>query len=187
MSYKVTKIGKTATVRSDMSLLIALTKGANKRIVTRVGILGSGASRVVQEKGESDTAFRKRVKIYQKTGQGADAETNADIGLQHEKGVKSKNLPRRSWLEEPLTDHLGEYFKKLGPKAIQAMLMSNYELAYADLGIIAEQIIQRGFETGGYGKWKELSQQTIRRKGSSAILIDTAQLRRSVTSDVVSK
>lgn len=164
MSFKVTKVGKTGTIQIDTTLLEALIKGVDLKLVAKIGILGNKPRK--------------------------DAKTeisNAEIGLAHEKGIKSKNLPRRSWLEEPLRDHLSEHFEKLGKKAIERFLQSNYVQAYAELGIVSEIIIQKGFETGGYGKWKPLKESTIRAKGSSAILIETAQLRRSVTSEVVKK
>lgn len=181
MAVKTTRVGRRGTVKVDVSLLDALTKGIGQHLVTRVGILGSGANRVIKQKDEGEVSFRKRVREFKKTGAGSDAATNADIGLAHEKGIKSKNLPRRSWLEEPLTDHLSEHFAKLGKKALVSMLQSNYKAAYADLGIVAEIIIQKGFESGGYGKWAPLKHRI------GTILVDTAQLRRSVTSEVVAK
>ncbi len=184
---KVIKIGKTGTVVSDTSILKALIDGTNLKLVVRVGILGLGAGRVVQDKDESKAAFRKRVKQFQKTGMGSDVATNADIGLAHEKGIKSKNLPRRSWLEDPLRDHLNEYFAKLGKKAIETMMLSQPMKAYENLAIVSEIIIQKGFDTNGYGKWKPLKASTIAAKGSDAILIDTAQLRNAVTTEVVKK
>lgn len=167
MEYKVTKIGKTGQVTTEKSLLDNLLRGVDMKLFARVGIMG---------------AKNKRTK----SGKGQDVG-NADIGLAHEKGIKSINLPRRSWLQTPLEDNLSEAFNALGAKAIQKMLTGNYFTAYAQLGVVAENIIQKGFETGGYGKWAPLSQVTISKKKSDAILIDTAQLRRSVTSEVVSK
>lgn len=189
MAYKVTKIGRVGSVTVNTTLLDNLRNGIDKKLVVRIGILGAtGRNRVQQQKGESNPDFKKRLREFQKSNKvKGDVGTNADIGLAHEKGIKSKNLPRRSWLEDPLRDHLKEYFVKAGKKAIESMLMSSYTSAYAQLGLIAEVIIQKGFESGGYGKWKPLSPMTIARKGSSAILIDTAQLRRSITSEVVSK
>lgn len=189
MSYKYTKVGNSGTVRTNTTLLDALKNGIQQKLATRVGILGnSGRNRVVQHPSETSVAFKKRVKAFLKSDKSqGDAPTNADIGLAHEKGVKTKNLPRRSWLEEPLQDKLRLHMQKLGEQAIEKMLNSQYEQAYAELGVIAEIIIQKGFETGGYGKWPKLKQSTIAAKGSSAILIDTAQLRRSITSEVVHK
>ncbi len=160
---RITKVGRNIKITFDDTLLKSLIEGINKNLVVRVGVLGVKGRR--QEQGVS----------------------NADIGLAHEKGVKSRNLPRRSWLEQPLQDHLKEQFEALGKKAIESMLQAKSEVVYAQLGLVAENVIQRGFETGGYGKWKPLKQSTIRAKGSDAILIDTAQLRRSITSEVVSR
>lgn len=182
MGYKVTKIGQSASVRVNTGGLDNLLLGIKQKYAARVGILGS-TTRVDQQRKEPG---EKAKGGGHKVGKEASEMTNAEIGLAHEKGIKSKNLPRRSWLETPLRENLGSYFKELGVKAIETILKNQPKEAYRDLGIIAEQIIQRGFETGGYGKWKQLSQVTIRKKGSSAILIDTAQLRRSITSTVVS-
>lgn len=184
---KYTKIGKTGSVKIDTTLLDNLVHGIDSRLVVRIGILGSKAHRVTKQPGESQAEYRKAVKQYLKSGVGADSQTNAVIGLAHEKGVKSRNLPRRSWLQEPLEDRLSKYYVSLGPKVIQKLLMSNPGQAYAELGLVCEIIIQKGFESGGYGKWKPLAASTIRRKGSDAILIDTTQLRRSVTSEVIHK
>ena len=52
------------------------------------------------------------------------------------------------------------------------------------LGVYGESIVQEAFETGGFGTWEPLSQETVEAKGSNSILIDTAQLRRSITSKV---
>ena len=57
--------------------------------------------------------------------------------------------------------------------------------ALKTLGVVAEGTIQKAFATGGWGEWPKLSPVTIRRKKSSKILIDTSQLRRSISSRVV--
>jgi SOS response regulatory protein OraA/RecX len=64
---------------------------------------------------------------------------------------------------------------------------SRLKQAYIHLGIMAEKIIQAAFESSGFGHWKPDSASTIARKGSSRTLIDTSQLRASITSDVVAK
>ena len=160
---KETKIGKYASVKIDMTGLKNLLKGIEEKRIVRVGVLGNKTARSDKSSGPS----------------------NADIGLAHEKGVKAKNLPRRSWLQNPLEDHLPEYFKKLGTKTLALILVQQGITAYQELGLICEQIILKGFETGGYGKWKPLKPATIARKGSNTILVDTAQLKKSITSAVV--
>lgn len=168
---KETRIGQHASVKVDLTGLNNLIKTMDSPYVVRVGILG--------EKPRSKTnASEKDQK---------DPPTNAEIGLAHEKGVKSRNLPRRSWLQTPLEDHLPEYFLKEGPSAMVAMIQGKALQVYTLLAAKCEDIIQVGFDTGGYGKWQALKEATIARKKSSAILIDTAQLRKSVTSVVVTK
>lgn len=54
-----------------------------------------------------------------------------------------------------------------------------------DLGFACENAILAAFKSGGFGMWKDIKESTKKRKGSSAILIETNQLRRSVASQVV--
>ncbi len=181
MSATVKKIGKSGSVRMDMTGLKSLLANVQDRYVVRVGILGSKATEDHKRKETGELAKGGG----HKTGKETSPITNAEIGLRHEKGVKSDNLPRRSWLEEPLRDNLGDYFKQIGSEAITYMLLEQPKRAYQELGIVCEQIVLKGFETDGYGKWKPLSQFTIANKNSSRVLVDTAQLKKSVTSQVV--
>ncbi|PHS61072.1 MAG: hypothetical protein COB09_19175 [Thalassobium sp.] len=88
----------------------------------------------------------------------------------------------------PIETKSKELMKAMSSKMVQAAFVNgNYEKVYALLGVKAEEIVQDGFATGGFGKWPALESSTIARKGSSGILIDTAELRKSVTSDVVRK
>ena len=54
------------------------------------------------------------------------------------------------------------------------------------LGVYAEETIQEAFNTGGWGVWPKLALSTVKRKGSSRILIETAQMRKAISSRVVS-
>jgi hypothetical protein len=116
-------------------------------------------------------------------------------GIAHEMALPPKK--RRSWLKMPL---------ELRQKEISEMLVKQYKLvieqekpaiqALKVVGVLAENIIDEAFETGGFGKWDALSPYTIRIKnakrrrgavGSAKILIDTGELRNSVTGTVVKK
>lgn len=180
---KITQINKNSKITFNNDPLQNLLISVKENYVVRVGILGSKGTQTHQRK---ETGELKKGGGH-KTGAGASDQSNADIGLEHEKGVKSKNLPRRSWLVNPLEDHISEYFEKLGAEVIKDMLVKQPEPAYNALGVNALQIIQKGFETGGYGKWKPLKAMTIANKKSSQILIDTGQLRKSITFQVVKK
>jgi hypothetical protein len=159
-------------------------KGAlEEHFITRVGILGSKASRM-------NTVTTKSGK--HRAGKDMATMTNAEIGLVHEKGSTTRHIPRRSFLEMPLIlksekllsirNKIWEIFNYAGEESAARL-----KQAYASLGIAAENIVQSAFASGGFGRWAADKEATIRRKGSSAPLIDTAQLRRSITSDVVSK
>ena len=101
-------------------------------------------------------------------------------------GSISRNIPARDPLYQPLIRHKRELIRKIGTGAMKEAFQSgNYLKMFKLLGIAAEEIVQKAFETGGDGRWPALKQATIDAKGSSAPLIDTGQLRRSVSSDVV--
>lgn len=158
-------LGKGSKFRFDMDKLKAIENQVKKRYVARVGILGARTERTAEdEKG-------KKQKV---------AVTNAEIGLAMEKGVKSKNIPRRSWLEQPLvfrSEKLLEYATQL----FDDMTKENIVIQYKLLGKQAEAIIQEAFEVGGLGiKWPKPKYR------DGAPLIDTGQLRRSVSSTVAS-
>ncbi len=151
--------------------------------MVKVGILGGQGT---QEYTRKETGKLAKGGGHKK-GKKDSPVSNAEIGLVHEKGSKAKNLPRRSWLEVPLQDHLNEVFKNMGAEVLMDMLVNQPKKAFQNLGFACEQIILKGFETGGFGKWKALKASTITRKGSDRILVDTAQLKKSVTSEVVMK
>ncbi len=52
------------------------------------------------------------------------------------------------------------------------------------LAILGEGIVLDAFETGGFGYWPGLSPKTWARKKNKQILVETQQLRNSITSEV---
>jgi hypothetical protein len=139
--------------------LIKALKGPAPEI--RVGILGSGAAR---------------------SGGGA---TNAYIGYCHEYG---RGVPQRSFLREPLSDLLGDRLEESGAfdeSVMKEMVASGSLLDYSKkIGVLAEGIVLEAFDTGGFGKWAALKPRTLSRKKVHQILVETQQLRNSITSDV---
>ena len=111
--------------------------------------------------------------------------TNAYIGAGHEFGVPSSKLPRRSFLLDPLTIKGKELTKKVEQIIDKYIDEENgIEKILELVGIYGESIVQEAFESGGFGTWQPISEATAKRKGSSQILIDSSQLRRSVISKV---
>ena len=113
-----------------------------------------------------------------------DNNTNALIGLVHEFGSASKNIPQRSFLVMPLSEKMPKKIKKIGKDVISGLTKSNFKGFLKKLGVVAEAVIQDAFDTGGFGKWQGLSAKTIQRKGFDKVLVETTQLRKSITSEV---
>lgn len=198
MSAKVTKIGNDSKNRSqvslDLSKLEVLQTMFQTKFVAQIGILGSKTNRLEPGKGESHSSFKKRVRLQKESIKSGDASsmTNAEIGLIHEKGSVSRHIPRRSFLEVPLRTQIKTNEIKAIAESILNSLANSISVdtminVYKRLGALGERVVLQAFNSKGYGQWPDNSPATIRRKGSSNPLIDTAQLRRSITSRVVTK
>ena len=179
---RVHKVGNNAnnpiTVSLNLSKLESIQRQLGRRIVAEVGIMGDKNAR-------QETTTNKKGKHV--TGKLPSSKTNAEIGLVHEKGSFSSNIPRRSFLEMPLKQKLPQVMRTVGNKLLEGISATNILVAYQKLGIIAEGIVLGAFNSSGYGQWEPNRPSTIARKGSSRPLIDTAQLRKSISSRVATK
>lgn len=114
-----------------------------------------------------------------------DTVTNAEVGAAHEFGTST--LPRRSFLRVPISDNLQKYLdasELLTQKTITQVIKSGSILPWMkEIGIVAERIVQEGFATGGFGKWVKWRTKGYE-NNTGQILIDTQQLRGSITSEV---
>ncbi len=118
-------------------------------------------------------------------------QDNPSLGYVHEFGMmifhpklnKTTIIPERSFIRMPLMTKLGTLVQSTNWLAIMAK--QGVKRVLAHLGTLGEDVIQEAFATRGYGLWPNLSQTTINRKGSSAILIESAQMRKAVASRVV--
>lgn len=116
-----------------------------------------------------------------------DSTTNALVGAVHEFGQPDKNIPSRSFLRFPIEhekDIITKSLLKRKQQIEKAIVAGSFEIAYKLLGIAGEGAVQRAFATGGFGQWMPLQPQTIRRKGNGTVLVDSAQLRNSISSEV---
>ena len=112
--------------------------------------------------------------------------TNVDIGVIHEFGAPKAGIPERSFLRMPILSRLGDEIKTVPLADWQAVLLGGGPIAVLRaIGQAAVNVIQAAFHSGGFGRWAPLKARTIRRKGSSDILVDTTQLRRSISFSVV--
>lgn len=175
---------KHGKITVDLDQLEKAKKELSKKYVTRVGILAGAANR--DDSGQM---------------------TNAMIGAVHEFGVKSKNIPQRSFLRHPLHFKRLELTKKMSiiERVFRGMLVRD---AYKVLGNEAINIIDQAFRSRGFGQWPQSKRATVRaklnklsgrkRKKIEAMsfeqqaeqftpLIDTGQLRRAVDYEVREK
>lgn len=187
MSIQTKKFGGDATnrimVRLDTDKLEAIERELNKVFVAQIGVLGVKAS------GRMSTGAVRPWKKGggHKKGKSKSDLSNVDIGLIHEKGSKSGKIPRRSFLEVPLTTKMPALMSKIGNELLKGLSAGNIQVAYAKLASIAEGVVLRAFNSSGYGTWQANSPSTVARKHSSRPLIDTAQLRQSIASRVITK
>lgn len=145
-------------VKLDISNLKKIINSLSDNKKIRIGILGNKDSR--------------------------DKGSNATIGLKQEFGSFSEKIPARSFIRRPLQDNLGKELSPLFKNIMPSLEKLGIEPVMKKIGIKAEEIIQNAFNTGGFGKWAPLSERTIKKKGHDKKLIDTVQLRRSITSEV---
>ena len=111
-----------------------------------------------------------------------DSLSNATIGAKHEFGVAAENLPKRSFLWDPLNEKMPEAIKKNEKAIFEAIESGDIDGLLKKLGIKSEAIIQEAFDTGGFGEWPKLAYETVEKKGFDTILVETTQLRKAVGS-----
>ena len=152
-------------VKHNLGKLDDFVKGLSKHYIVKVGIIGSDGS---EDHG---------------------GVNNAEIGAVHEFGSYDRTIPKRSFLRMPLfqrTEAILDYVKR---HSLEALSMGNFKQVFKNLGIACENVIDQAFESSGFGSWKKLKPQTIRRKISNnpMPLVNTEQLRRSISSLVEEK
>lgn len=147
--------------------LLKALKG--KEVYARVGVLGDKNSR-------------------------SGDNSNAEILKKHEFGEITKiggrdvKLPERSVLRVPIMDNMKKYLKEAGAfdeKVMKQVIKDGSLVSFAEkVGLIGLRIVQDAFSTGGFGKWKK---SNMRFKKNHQTLVETQQLRNSITYDVVEK
>jgi hypothetical protein len=146
-------------IEADFSALENLLGELGKKHYVDVGILGENGGKT--EQGGVTLAF---------------------IGSVHEYGSLDGHNPRRSFIFMPLTTGQQEIAGAVEPSMAKHLATGDVVGIFQDIGIAAEARIQDAFDTGGFGQWPVLKEDTIRRKGSASILIDRGDLRRAITS-----
>jgi phage gpG-like protein len=148
---------KSKIVKLDMTGLTKFMKGINQlsKFRVAVGIMGNKTNRT-ESKGK----------------------TNADIGVIHEFG--QGKIPKRSFLRYPMFHESEAILREVQAKgALKNIQHGNFLQFLVDIGTACEAAVLRGFDTSGFGSWRN------KKDGSPSYLIDTGDLRRSISSAVI--
>lgn len=109
-------------------------------------------------------------------------ETNASIGARHEFG-KGKKL--RSFLRMPLTNYLQKYLDKsdaFDKETLSKVIAEGSLIPWLKkVALTAENVVGDAFKTGGFGEWFP---SNMKYKKVQMTLVETQQLRNSITSEV---
>jgi len=151
-------------VKHNLTGLNNFVKGLSKKYYVKIGVLGKDASR---------------------EGENFEVD-NAAIGAVHEFGSFSGNIPKRSFLRMPLFMKTSEILESVRKHSQIALGTGNFRQVLVNLGIACENVIDKAFETSGFGTWPKLKNKTIKKKiGKNPMpLVNTEQLRRFIISQV---
>ena len=145
-----------------------------------------------------------RVKVGVLGGNTPTGQPLASVAMLHEFGSETKRsfmykgrkitingVPTRSFLRMPLRMKIRTLSKM--DEVDKGMLIRGLETGQVQhplyrLGLKAVAIIQKAFDSGGFGQWpRNISEEYIEMKGSDVPLIDTGLLRQSIASEVYKK
>lgn len=108
-----------------------------------------------------------------------DGASTAMIAAVHEYGVPHKGIPERPFMRTSLEKNRGKR-KALNEQNLKKVLNGgmSVDAALGQLGLMASSDIKQEIKNGSFAPLKPA---TTKRKGSSKPLIDTGQMRQSVT------
>ena len=112
-------------------------------------------------------------------GEQQDGMSLASIGSVQEFGLITRNIPKRSFIKEPLLAHLGERIKRQKNKIRQYLFVDKkIDEAYNLMGNTAVSIIIQSFRNKNDGQWAPNAPSTIKKKGLDNPLIDTGRFKK---------
>ena len=119
-----------------------------------------------------------------KNARSSGKATNASIGMDHEFGLDGH--PQRSFLRVPISENLQKYLDKSGAfgEDVLKQVIANGDIVkwMFSVGITAETIVKDAFASNGFGQWAPHAPGYENNTGQ--VLVDTQQLRDSITSEV---
>ncbi len=145
-----------------------------------------------------------RVKVGVLGGNTPTGESLASVAMLHEFGSETPRsfvykgkkititgIPTRSFLRMPLRlkkktlSKMDEVDKGM---LIDGLKTGNVHFPLYRLGLKGVAIVQKAFDTAGFGQWmRNINEQYIELKGSDTPLINTGLLRQSIASEVYKK
>jgi hypothetical protein len=170
--------GVSLNTKGLQALKRSLKKSVN--VATQVGIFSGHASR---DDGQTN------VEIGQKMEFGSVEKSTASPAQKQARGRPGKapiwkGNPARSFLVMPVTTELPDLIKKERAELASDYVNHGATFLMERIGFLAEASIQGAFDTQGYGTWEPNAKKTVEWKGSNKPLIDSDQLRRSISSRV---
>jgi hypothetical protein len=103
----------------------------------------------------------------------------------HEFGMG--NMPQRSFLRIPISQNLARELENSGaftPEAAKQVIKQASMVPWLEsAAAVALKIVSDAFDTGGFGKWPKWKTKGYK-NNANMILVDTQQLRNSITSEV---
>jgi phage gpG-like protein len=139
----------------------------------RVGILGTHDSRQQTQVQTGKNTFKSQGPV-----------SNSAVGAAHEFGTS--RVPQRSFLRMPIREQLGKHLEQSGafnPDVLKEVMKTASIVPWMEkVGKVGEAVVLDAFKTGGFGKWKSHAPGYSNNTGQ--LLLDTQQLRTSITSDV---
>ena len=144
---------------------------------------------------------RQRVKVGVLGGNHTNGTSLASIAMLHEFGTQSQRtftykgkkitisgVPTRSFLRVPLQTkkrtlaNMSEIDKLM---MLEGLKTGHVHFPLYRLGIKGVAIVQKAFDTSGYGQWpSNINEEYVTLKGSDTPLIDTGVLRNAIASEV---
>lgn len=158
------EVGQDTVVMSTKGLDELIMAFSGKIPVGRIGVLG-----------KKDT----------RRGKKEIGKSNATIAAVHEYGDTTH--PIRSFLRIPLTEHLEKYLQNAGAFNVESLKIVMKERSIIPwmkkFMAVAETVVQHGFSSNGFGKWPAWKDSSYE-NNTGMILVDTQQLRGSITTDL---
>lgn len=189
-----------AKVEANIDELNKLMRMLKKDYIVRIGILGDKACAEHDSKSGMTNAelgevheFGANIKHPGGTpykilenGKSIFVKKSEGEGLPVTK-PHSITIPRRSFLEDPLKEHLWAKIKPMKKIIWKQLFVKNAPDEFFKYMMSEALLIVKGaFKTNGYGQWKSLTAASKRRtRGTNKPLMDTLGLSKSISGKII--